>query len=137
MKKLLLILLFFVAFISYGQKELTKDTNFTCLPNNVARQILRDLNELDRLKKNEILYVNEIKEFEKKSIAQDSTISKLEQRDKVNLAIIQSTEEKVKLIKEDNDLLRKEIKRINIKTNIIEIVSGAIMSTIIYIQLFK
>jgi hypothetical protein len=115
MKKLLLILLFFVAFISYGQKELTKDTNFTCLPNNVARQILRDLNELDRLKKNEILYVNEIKEFEKKSIAQDSTISKLEQRDKVNLAIIQSTEEKVKLIKEDNDLLRKEIKRINIK----------------------
>ena len=137
MKKLLLILLFFVAFISYGQKELTKDTNFTCLPNNVARQILRDLNELDRLKKNEILYVNEIKEFEKKSIAQDSTISKLEQRDKVNLAIIQSTEEKVKLIKEDNDLLRKGIKRINIKTNIIEIVSGAIMSTIIYIQLFK
>jgi len=137
MKKLLLILLFFVAFISYGQKELTKDTNFTCLPNNVARQILRDLNELDRLKKNEILYVNEIKEFEKKSIAQDSTISKLEQRDKVNLAIIQSTEEKVKLIKEDNELLRKEIKRINIKTNIIEIVSGAIMSTIIYIQLFK
>jgi replication-associated recombination protein RarA len=137
MKKLLLILLFLVAFISYGQKELTKDTNFTCLPNNVARQILRDLNELDRLKKNEILYVDEIKEFEKKTITQDSTISKLEQRDKVNLEIIQSTEEKVKLIKEDNEILRKEIKRINIKTNIIEIVSGAIMATIIYIQLFK
>jgi hypothetical protein len=137
MKKLLLIVLFLVAFVSYGQKEITKDTNFTCLPNNVARQVLRDLNELDRLKKNEVLYVNEIKELEKKSVVQDSTISKLEQRDKVNLAIIQSTEEKVKLIKEDNELLRKEIKRINIKTNIIEIVSGAIMSTIIYIQLFK
>jgi hypothetical protein len=137
MKKLLFIILFLVSFISYGQKELTKDTNYTCLPNNVARQVLRDLNELDRLKKNEVLYVNEIKELEKKTVAQDSTISKLEQRDKVNLAIIQSTEEKVKLIKEDNELLRKEIKRINIKTNIIEIVSGAIMSTIIYIQLFK
>jgi len=137
MKKLLFIILFLISFISYGQKELTKDTNYTCLPNNVARQVLRDLNELDRLKKNEVLYVNEIKELEKKTVAQDSTISKLEQRDKVNLAIIQSTEEKVKLIKEDNELLRKEIKRINIKTNIIEIVSGAIMSTIIYIQLFK
>jgi hypothetical protein len=137
MKKLLFIILFLVSFISYGQKELTKDTNYTCLPNNVARQVLRDLNELDRLKKNEVLYVNEIKELEKKTVAQDSTISKLEQIDKVNLAIIQSTEEKVKLIKEDNELLRKEIKRINIKTNIIEIVSGAIMSTIIYIQLFK
>jgi hypothetical protein len=137
MKKLLLILLFLVSFISYGQKELTKDTNFTCLPNNVARQILRDLNELDRLKKNEILYIDEIKEFEKKSVAQDSTISKLEQRDKVNLTIIESAEEKVKLIQKDNELLRGEIKRINTKTNIIEIVSGAIMATIIYIQLFK
>jgi len=137
MKKLLFIILFLVSFISYGQKELTKDTNYTCLPNNIARQVLRDLNELDRLKKNEDLYVKEIKELEKKSVAQDSTISKLEQRDKVNLAIIEGTEEKVKLIKEDNDLLRKEIKRINTKTNIIEIVSGSIMATIIYIQLFK
>ena len=137
MKKLLFIILFLVSFISYGQKELTKDTNYTCLPNNVARQVLRDLNELDRLKKNEVLYVNEIKELEKKTVAQDSTISKLEQRDKVNLTIIESTEEKVKLIQKDNELLRTEIKRINTKTNIIEIVSGAIMATIIYIQLFK
>ena len=66
MKKLILILLFLVAFVSYGQKEITKDTNFTCLPNNVARQILKDLNELDRMKKNEVLYINEIKEFENK-----------------------------------------------------------------------
>ena len=137
MKKLLLILLFLVTFVSYGQKEITKDTNFTCLPNNVAKQILKDLNELDRIKKNEILYVNEIKEFEKKSVAKDSTISKLEQRDKVNLGIIESAEEKVKLIQKDNELLRTEIKRINTKTNIIEIVSGALMATIIYIQLFK
>jgi hypothetical protein len=137
MKKLLFIILFLVSFISYGQKELTKDTNYTCLPNNVARQVLRDLNELDRLKKNEVLYVNEIKELEKKTVAQDSTISKLEQRDKVNLAIIEGTEEKVNLVQKDNELLRKEIKRINTKTNIIEIVSGALMATIIYIQLFK
>jgi hypothetical protein len=132
MKKLLLILLFLVSFVCYGQKELSKDTNFTCIPNNTARQILRDLNDLDRLKKNEILYVKEIK-----AVAQDSTISELEQRDKVNLSIIKETEQKVKLIKEDNELLRTEIKRINTKTNIIEIVSGAIMATIIYIQMFK
>jgi len=137
MKKLLLILLFLVSFVCYGQKELSKDTNFTCIPNNTASQILRDLNDLDRLKKNEILYVKEIKELEKKSVAQDSTISELEQRDKVNLSIIKETEQKVKLIKEDNELLRTEIKRINTKTNIIEIVSGAIMATIIYIQMFK
>jgi len=137
MKKLLFILLLLFSFISYSQKEMTKDTNFTCLPNNVARQILKDLNELDRLKNNEILYVKEIKELEKKTIKQDSTISKLEQKDKLSLSIIKSTEEKVNLIEEDNKNLRKEIKRINIKTNIVEIVSGAIMATIIYIQLFK
>lgn len=137
MKSTFLIILFLISFLTYGQKEITKDTNFTCIPNNTAIQILRDLNELDRLKKNEIFYVNEIKEFEKKSVAQDSTISELEQRDRVNLSIIKETEQQVKLVKEDNELLRKEIKRINTKTNIIEIVSGAIMATIIYIQMFK
>ena len=127
----------FISSLSYGQKEITKDTTITCLPNNVAKKMLKDLNELDKLRKNEVLYINEISELEKKSVAQDSTISKLEQRDQVNLAIIQGTEEKVKLIEEDNKNLRKEIKRTNLKTNIIEIVSGAIMSTIIYIELFK
>jgi hypothetical protein len=42
---------------------------------------------LDSLKKNEVLYVNEIKELENKSVAQDSTISKLEQFNKLKLEI--------------------------------------------------
>jgi N-acetyl-gamma-glutamylphosphate reductase len=136
-KKFVTILLLFISLNSFSQKEIIKDTNFTCLPNNVAKQMLKDLNELDKLKKNEILYVKEINELEKKTVAQDSTISKLEQRDKINLAIIEGTEEKVKLIEEDNKNLRQEIKRTNLKTNIIEIASGAILATITYIQLFK
>ena len=116
---------------------MTKDTNFTCIPNSVARLMLRDLNDLDRLKKNETTYKDEIGQLEKKTIKQDSIISKLEEKNKLSLTIIKSTEEKVKLVEEDNKNLRDEIKRVNLKTNIVEIVSGAIMATIIYIQLYK
>jgi hypothetical protein len=137
MKKTLFILFVFITFTAFSQKELTKDTNFTCIPNSVARLMLRDLNDLDRLKKNETTYKDEIGQLEKKTIKQDSIISKLEEKNKLSLTIIKSTEEKVKLVEEDNKNLRDEIKRVNLKTNIVEIVSGAIMATIIYIQLYK
>ena len=137
MKKTLFILFVFITFTAFSQKELTKDTNFTCIPHSVARLMLRDLNYLDRLKKNETTYKDEIGQLEKKTIKQDSIISKLEEKNKLSLTIIKSTEEKVKLVEEDNKNLRDEIKRVNLKTNIVEIVSGAIMATIIYIQLYK
>jgi len=95
------------------------------------------LNELDRLKKYEILTENEIKEFETKVIKQDSIISKLEQKDDTNKVIIKSWEEKYNLVEKDNKDLRNKLKWAGIKTNIVEIVSGLIMSSIIYIQLFK
>ena len=48
-----------------------------------------------------------------------------------------SVEEKFKLVEEDNKDLRGRIKTLGIKNNIIEIVTGVIMSSIIYIQIFK
>jgi type II secretory pathway predicted ATPase ExeA len=137
MRTILFILFTFLTITLLGQNVIQKDTTITCIPNNVARQILKDLNELDKLKKNEILYVDEINELSKKTVKQDSIISKLEEKDKLSSSIIKGTEEKVNLIEKDNENLRKEIKRINLKTNIIEIVSGAILATITYIQLFK
>jgi hypothetical protein len=103
----------------------------------VGKQILLDLNELDKLKETEKLTKKEIYELEKKVVKQDSIISKLEQKDVNNLLIVKSVEEKYKLVEEDNKDLRGKIKSIGIKNNIIEIVTGVIMSSIIYIQIFK
>ena len=137
MKILLTISFIFLSFFVLTQKDLKVDTNQICFPTEVCRKILLDLNELDRLKKYEILTEDEIKEFETKALKQDSIISKLEQKDVTNKLIINSWEEKYKLTEEDNKDLRGKLKWSGIKTNIVEIVSGVIMSSIIYIQLFK
>lgn len=133
MKNLFIILFTLFSFLSIAQK----DTNEICLPSKVGKQILLDLNELDRLKDNEKLTKKEISELEKKVVKQDSVISKLQQKDVNNQLIVKGVEEKYKLVEEDNKNLRKELKWIGIKNNIIEIASGTLMASFVYIELFK
>lgn len=137
MKKILV--LFFIVFSSYSfsQKDLKKDTTQICFPTSVGRQIESDLNELDKLKELKKLTDFEIKELEQKVIKQDSIISKLEQKDINNQLIVAGVEEKFKLVDEDNKDLRNKLKWAGIKSNIIEIVSGTLMATFVYIELFK
>jgi septal ring factor EnvC (AmiA/AmiB activator) len=136
MKSLLFFVFFNFYLFGFSQKTIV-DTSVVCFPTETAKEILKDLNELDKLKKTNILDKKEIGEFEKKVKDQDSIISKLEQKDKTNEVLVKSAEEKYKLLEEDNNDLRQEIKNVKIKNNIIEIVSAVIFSTITYIQLFK
>jgi hypothetical protein len=137
MKTIITIFFILFSFVLLSQKEIKKDTNQICFPINIGKLILLDLNELDRLKESEKLTKKEITNLETKVVKQDSIISKLEQKDTNNKTIIGSWEEKHKLVEEDNKDLRSKLKWAAIKTNIIEIFSGAIMASIIYIQLFK
>lgn len=133
-----IIFFIFITFSSFVFTQKTNvDTSIICFPTEIGKEVLKDLNELDKLRKTNILDKKEIEEFEKKVKDQDSIISKLEEKDRNNEILVKSTEEKYKLVEEDNNDLRKEIKNIKIKNNIIEIVSGVIFATITYIQLFK
>ena len=137
MKNVLFLLFIMVSFVSVSQKETKVDTNQICLPSEVGKQILLDLNELDRLKENKILTDNEISELEKKIVKQDSVISKLEQKDVNNQLIVKGVEEKYKLVEDDNKDLRNKLKWAGIKSSIVEGISGLLMATFVYIQLFK
>lgn len=137
MKKLLVLLMFICSFNLFSQKEIKNDTTQICFPTEVGRQIELDLNELDRLKELKKLTEFEITELEKKIVKQDSVISKLEQKDINNQLIVAGVEEKFKLVDQDNKDLRNKLKWSGIKSNIIEIVSGTLMATFVYIQLFK
>jgi len=137
MKYIITFILILFCFVSFSQKENNIDTNEICLPSTVAKKMVLDLNELDRLKENEKLTKNEILELENKVIKQDSIISKLVQKDINNQLIINGVEEKYKLVEQDNKDLRNKLKWGEIKNNIIEIVSGAILTSVIYIELFK
>ena len=46
-------------------------------------------------------------------------------------------DEKFKLIEDDNTQLRKDIKKVKTRATIVEILSGAILVTITYIELLK
>lgn len=116
------------------QKE---DTTKICFPVNVGKQILLDLNDLDRLKKQSDLDKKEIKQLENKVVKEEGVIKFLEQKDSTNQVIIKDTEEKVILLDDDNKNLRKDIKKIKTKNTIIEIVSGAIVGALTYIIVFK
>ena len=137
MKKLLVLLMFICSFNLFSQKEIKNDTTQICFPTEVGRQIELDLNELDRLKELQKLTEFEITELEKKIVKQDSVISKLEQKDINNQLIVAGVEEKFKLVDQDNKDLRNKLKWSGIKSNIIEIVSGTLMATFVYIQIFK
>jgi hypothetical protein len=137
MKILISIVFILFSFFVFSQKETNIDTNEICIPSVVVKKILLDLNELDRLKDNEKLTKKEISELETKVVKQDSIISKLEQKDDTNQVIIRSWTEKYNLVEEDNKDLRGKLKWIEIKNNIIEIVSGALMASIVYIELLK
>jgi hypothetical protein len=136
MKNLILFIFLTFSFLTFGQKEI-KDTSVICFPSEIGREVLKDLNELDRLKTLSILDKKEIDELVKKTNKQDTIIKDLEEKDRNSEVLIKSTEEKYKLIEEDNKDLRDQLKKIKIKNNIIEIVSGFVFATITYIQLFK
>ncbi len=137
MKKVLFLITLIFSFYSFSQKEIKKDTTEICFPTEVGRQIESDLNELDKLRELKKLTDFEINELEKKIVKQDSIISKLEQKDVNNQLIVAGVEEKFKLVEEDNKDLRGKLKWAGIKSNIIEIVSGTLMATFVYIELFK
>jgi hypothetical protein len=137
MKNILILILFLLPLNLLSQKEIKKDTTQICFPTEIGRQIVSDLNELDKLRDLKKLTDFEISELEKKIVKKDSIISKLEQKDVNNQLIVAGVEEKFKLVDQDNKDLRGKLKWAGIKSNIIEIVSGALMATFVYIELFK
>jgi hypothetical protein len=137
MKNLLTFLFVLFSYFVFSQEQCKPDTNQICFPSKVGKQILLDLNELDNLRKLKILTEQEISNLEQKVVAQDTIISKLEQKDVYSQIIIESVKEKYNLVEEDNKDLRKKIKRTELKSTIIEIVSGAVLTTITLLQIFK
>jgi hypothetical protein len=121
----------------FSQKEISIDTNNICIPSNVAKEILQELNKLDRLKEEKLLSDKEIVELEKKIKSQNLNIKDLEEKDLNNKILISANKEKYILIEEDNKNLRNEIKNVKTKNTIIEIVSGLFFATITYIQITK
>lgn len=138
MKNIILITFTLISLLGFSQTKPQKDDSTTiCFPVNIGKQILLDLNELDRLKKQSQLDGKQIQQLETKVSKEEGVIKFLEQKDSTSQVIIKDAEEKVKLLEDDNKDLRRDIKRIKNKNTIIEIVSGAVVGALTYILVFK
>jgi uncharacterized coiled-coil protein SlyX len=137
MKNIVTLIFLLFSFTTIAQKEMQIDTNLICFPNSIGKQILNDLNDLDRLKSIEIKTTKEISELEKKIIFQEKSISTLEETNSHSLRIIGLTEEKVNLLDQEHKQLMVDIGKIKTKNTVIEIVGGAIIGALTYILVFK
>jgi len=135
MKNLIMTLLVFVPLFSFGQ--IKKDTTQICFPYSVGKQIALDLNKLDQLTELVKLTEKELKETQNKVEVQSNIIETMELKEDNYELQIQKEEEKFKIVEEENNGLRKDIKKLKTKNTIIEIVGGAIIGALTYIAVFK
>jgi hypothetical protein len=138
MKKLIFLISFvFVSFISEAQVKKPVDTTQMCIPYDVAQKMLLELNDYDRLKELSKLDKKEITELNNKIGLLEKTNNTWQVKDSLSGQIILQTEEKVKIYKEENENLNKELKRLKTKNTLFNIISGAIIAPLTYIAVFK
>jgi len=138
MKKLIFLISFvFVSFISEAQVKKPVDTTQMCIPYDVAQKMLLELNDYDRLKELSKLDKKEITELNNKIDLLEKTNNAWQVKDSLSGQIILQTEEKVKIYKEENENLNKELKRLKTKNTLFNIIAGAIIAPLTYIAVFK
>jgi len=138
MKKIILLLIFVsFSFIGLTQKTKTIDTSELCIPYRVAQKILLDLNEYDKLKELSKLDREEIKQLNNKIYFLDKTISTWKEKDSLSTQIVNKTEEKFKIISDQNDDLRKEVKKLKVKNTMTQIISGVLLTTLTVFSIMK
>ena len=137
MKKIFLVLVFgFISLTLNAQKGI-KDTSEMSIPYSVAQKMLLDLNDYDRLKEISKLDKKEIVELTNKIDYLNKINQTWVEKDSLSKEIISETEEKVKIYKEENERLADDNKRLKTKNTIFNIISGAIVAPLTYIDFFK
>jgi hypothetical protein len=125
----------FIMFFTYcfSQTNGCDDTTLICVPNNVAKEIIIDLNRKDKYKEQIISYEKEIIELNSKVEKLEKVNETWEENYTISTKLVKNVEEKVKLLNEDNKNLRSDISKLKTKNTIIEIVAGAIIGGLTYI----
>ncbi len=133
----LLLFAIFVVNISFAQQKPKTEPTEMSIPYDVAQKMLLDLNDYDRLKELSKLDKEEIKQLNNKILFLEKTINTWEQKDTLNKEIISNVEQKFKIVNDQNDELRKEVKKLKAKNTITQIVSGALITTLTVFSIMK
>jgi hypothetical protein len=133
----LLLFAIFVVNVSFAQQKPKTEPTEMSIPYDVAQKMLLDLNDYDRLKELSILDKEEIKQLNNKILFLEKTINTWEQKDTLNKEIISNVEQKFKIVNDQNEELRKEVKKLKVKNTLTQIISGALITTLTVFSIMK
>ena len=133
----LLLFALFVVNVSFAQQKPKTEPTEMSIPYDVAQKMLLDLNDYDRLKELSKLDKEEIKQLNNKILFLEKTINTWEQKDTLNKEIISNVEQKFKIVNDQNDELRKEVKKLKVKNTMTQIISGVLLSTLTVFSIVK
>jgi hypothetical protein len=133
----LLLFAIFVVNVSFAQQKPKTEPTEMSIPYDVAQKMLLDLNDYDRLKELSKLDKEEIKQLNNKILFLEKTINTWEQKDTLNKEIISNVEQKFKIVNDQNEELRKEVKKLKAKNTITQIISGALITTLTVFSIIK
>ncbi len=133
----LLLFAIFVVNVSFAQQKPKTEPTEMSIPYDVAQKMLLDLNDYDKVKELTKLDKEEIKQLNNKILFLEKTINTWEQKDTLNKEIISNVEQKFKIVNDQNDELRKEVKKLKAKNTITQIISGALITTLTVFSIIK
>lgn len=137
MKKNILLIIFTFLCLGFLSQKNNSDTSQMCIPYPIAKQILLDLNNYDKLQEVVKTYKEEIYELNKKTQVLQKENDSWEKEDSLNREIISEKNKAIEIIKEENKGLREENKRIKTKNTLYNIISAVIIAPLTYIALLK
>jgi 2-methylcitrate dehydratase PrpD len=132
-----IFLLFVFPSFSQTSNNTKKDTAEFCIPYSVAQKILLDLNDYDRIKELDKLNKKEIIELNNKISVLQNVNKSLNNLDSLNKELIILGDEKFKIVEEENNDLKKEVKKMKLRNTVYNIVSAIIIVPLTYITLIK
>ena len=138
MKKLfLLFFLLFIVNVSFSQQKPKTEPTEMCIPYDIAQKMLLDLNDYDRLTELSKLDKEEIKQLNNKVSYLEKSINTWEQKDSLNKEIVSNVQEKFKIVSDQNEDLRGEVKKLKAKNTFIQIIGGALLTTLTVFSIIK
>ena len=138
MKKLFFLLtILLIVNVSFSQQKPKSEPTEMSIPYDIAQKMLLDLNEYDRLKELSKLDKEEIKQLNNKVLYLEKSINTWEQKDSLNKEIVANVEEKFKIVSDQNEDLRDEVKKLKVKNTFTQIISGALITTLTVFSIIK
>lgn len=135
-KNILILIIMFFCLNVFSQKNNT-DTSEMCIPYSVAKKILIDLNNYDKLQEISKTYKEEIFELNKKTEVLNKENDAWQKEDKLNREIISEKNKAIDIYKSENEDLKEENKRLKTRNVLYNIISAVIIAPLTYISIFK